>query len=138
MLEPQFLNRVFELPFHLGIEHHALAAAPCAGDEDVCLDAGILRCFGEGEVQLEVDFALVCDAACGGAGRAESAEEDVWRWGGGERRGPGEGVGVFEGLKFGRGGGEGFAGVGEDDGEGWVPEEGGEDVRALRCDLELR
>lgn len=133
MLEPERFDRFFKLALHLRICKGGLCARVRGADQDICLYAGLLRCFGEVKVEIEVNLALCFYAACSRFCRTEPAEQDLglqlaWEEGWPFRR---IGRGYGGELCGGGGVGEVAAGVGEDGGEGGVREELREDVRAL-------
>lgn len=93
LLEVQRLDSVLELPLHLGIPEARVRIGPAAADEHVDLDAGLLGRLRKLEVQVIVDLALVVEAACCGAGRAQGGEEEI-----GSRLEGRDGAGPFGGV----------------------------------------
>ena len=81
MLETDFLNRFLEFAFHFQEGERRCRRDQDRGNEDVDIDAGVLCCLGESEVEVVVDGMLSFERAGLGARGAEGGEEDR-RWGG--------------------------------------------------------
>lgn len=125
---------LLNLALHPRIRERALTSGTRGGDQHVDFYPGLLGGFGEVDVDVVFEFVLVFEAACGAAGGCEGGEEDSRDGREGSDVGePFGGVGFDEGGEFwlGLGGGWGAAGEGVDLGDGWVGEEGSEDVGAL-------
>jgi hypothetical protein len=131
MPEAERAHAVLELAFHGHVAEHAGAVRARAADEHVRLHARGLGSGCEREVQVEVDGALACEAAGGGARGGEAREHDLC--GGREECGPCVGRGGGYGLELGGGCrvGERAAGEGMDGGCRGVCEQEGEDGGAL-------
>lgn len=79
MVKVQLLDSILHPDLHLGVGRVACqeASGAGAGDVDVRRHASCLGSLCILNAKIVVDFPLVLDAACGGAGGANRVEDDI-------------------------------------------------------------